>query len=82
MPSRQMERAIALWREGERQIEALPMGSADHAAVTRAVGELKSAHASLFGTQDVSADLLARATEMIDDAELTIVATRVWLEHP
>jgi hypothetical protein len=76
MPHRQTARALELWREGERILESSPPYTADAADLQAAVNNLRSAYASLADTPDVSAELLARATDMIDEAEAVIVRAR------
>jgi hypothetical protein len=76
VPQRQMERAIALWREGERLIETLPPDSLAARDVRSAISQLRSAHAALSDASGVTPELVDRAKRMIDEAERAIVASR------
>jgi len=69
MPARQMERALAIWREAERLLAVLPEHSHEAADVRRALAEARSAYVALSTSTEVNAELLARCTEMINEAD-------------
>ena len=47
MPTRQMERAMAIWREAERLLAVLPEHSHEAVDVRRALAEARSAYVAL-----------------------------------
>ena len=72
MPARQMERAMAIWRDAERLLAVLPEHSHEAVDVRRGLAEARSAYVALSTSSEVNAELMPLFPEMINEAESAI----------
>jgi hypothetical protein len=68
--------ALRVWREAERVLETLPMGSPDHETARILIVQMHELYTSLTEAKAQSAERLASTSDVIQTARATLRAIR------
>jgi hypothetical protein len=80
--ARAVEDVLALWREGERLLEALPPTSVERSAIADEVEALRALYRELTDQRQLTTAMLARADGVARDARGVLERARRRLDGP
>jgi len=75
-----VEQVLAVWRDGERLLEALPSAHPDRETVVTSVAELRSLYAQMTDLGVLSRSKLETSRRMLERSNATLAAVRERLE--
>jgi hypothetical protein len=76
-----VEQVLAVWRDGERLLEALPEVHPDHETVAMSVAELRALYAQMTGLSALSRNKLEISRRSLERSKATLEAVRQRLDR-
>ena len=76
-----VEQVLAVWRDGERLLEALPEIHPDHETVAMSVAELRALYAEMTDLTALTRNKLQVSRRMLERSQATLQAVRARLDQ-
>jgi hypothetical protein len=76
-----VEQVLAVWRDGERLLDALPEVHPDHETVAMSVAELRALYAQMTGLSALSRNKFETSRRALERSRATLEAVRQRLDR-